>query len=71
VEEKLEMVSASKGFVTLPHSTTAFYLRPGVAAIPIVDIAPSRVLLTWDAAANAGARDDFLTHALACAAQTI
>jgi DNA-binding transcriptional LysR family regulator len=71
VEEKLEMVAASEGFVILPHSTAAFYRRPDVAVIPIVDIAPSRVLLIWDAAANAGARDDFLTHALACAAKTI
>jgi DNA-binding transcriptional LysR family regulator len=71
VEEKLEMVAAAQGFVILPRSTTAFYRRPDVAVIPIVDIAPSRVILIWDAAASVEARGDFLTHALACAAQTI
>jgi DNA-binding transcriptional LysR family regulator len=71
VEEKLEMVAAAQGFVILPRSTTAFYRRPDVSVIPIVDIAPSRVVLIWDAAASEGARDDFLKLALACAAQTI
>jgi DNA-binding transcriptional LysR family regulator len=71
VEEKLEMVAAAQGFVILPRSTTAFYRRPDVSVIPIVDIAPSRVVLIWDAAASEGVRDDFLKLALACAAQTI
>ena len=71
VEEKLEMVAAAEGFVILPRSTTAFYRRPDVSICPIVDVAPSRVVLIWDAAASVGARDDFLKLALACAAQTI
>jgi hypothetical protein len=65
------MVAAAQGFVILPRSTTAFYRRPDVSITPIVDIAPSRVVLIWDAAASVGAREDFLKLALACAAQTI
>jgi DNA-binding transcriptional LysR family regulator len=71
VEEKLEMVAAAQGFVILPRSTTNFYRRPDVSITPIVDIAPSRVILIWDATADPAARDDFLAHAVACAAQTI
>jgi hypothetical protein len=52
VEEKLEIVAAAKGFVILPRSTTAFYRRPDVSITPIADIAPSRVVLIWDAAAS-------------------
>jgi DNA-binding transcriptional LysR family regulator len=71
VEDKLEMVAAAQGFVILPRSTTAFYRRPDVSITPIVDIAPSRVVLIWDDTASVGARDDFLALAIACAAQTI
>jgi DNA-binding transcriptional LysR family regulator len=71
VEEKLEMVAAAQGFVILPRSTTEFYRRPDVSVAPLVDIAPSRVILIWDAAASVAARDDFLKVALTCAAQTI
>ena len=70
VEEKLEMVAMAKAFVILPRSTTAFYRRPDVSVIPIVDIAPSRVVLAWGAAARVG-RATIFALALVCAAQTI
>jgi DNA-binding transcriptional LysR family regulator len=71
VEEKLEMVAGTQGFVILPRSTTTFYRRPDVSITPIVDIAPSQVTLIWDAATKVEARDQFLAHAVACTAQTI
>jgi DNA-binding transcriptional LysR family regulator len=71
VEEKLERVAAGEGFVILPRSTTAFYHRPDVRVVPVEDLDPGRVMLIWDAAREDTDRDDFVTAALACRAQTI
>jgi len=71
VEEKLELVAAQAGFLILPRSTTAFYRRPDVRALPIQDIGPSLVTLIWDAATDNPARDAFVSAALACRKQTI
>jgi hypothetical protein len=39
--------------------------------VPADGLAPSRVVLAWDATITDAARDDFITAALACAGQTI
>jgi DNA-binding transcriptional LysR family regulator len=48
VEEKLEHVAAGHGIVVLPLSTATFYTRPDIGYIPVRDIAPNQVCLTWD-----------------------
>ncbi|MGV0782003.1 LysR family transcriptional regulator [Mycolicibacterium sp. XJ775] len=71
VEDKLEHVAAHEGFVILPRSTTAYYRRPDVKAVPIEDLGPSRVTLIWNANTDNPARDEFVAAALACRAETI
>lgn len=70
IEDKLEHVAAREGFVILPHSTTAYYRRPDVRAVPIEDLSPSRVTLIWNAATDNPVRDEFVAAALACRDQT-
>jgi len=71
VEQKLELVAARAGFAVLPRSTTESYRRPDVRVVPCADLAPSRVVLAWDATTNNPARDEFIAAALACAHQTL
>jgi DNA-binding transcriptional LysR family regulator len=71
MEEKLERVAAHEGFAILPRSTTAFYRRPDVCVVPIVDIPPATVTLIWDAATADPVRDAFVSAALASRDQTI
>ncbi|MGV0813318.1 LysR family transcriptional regulator [Mycolicibacterium boenickei] len=71
VEDKLEHVAAREGFIILPRSTTAYYRRPDVRAVPIEDVGPSRVTLIWNAAADNPVRDEFVAAALACRNETI
>lgn len=71
VEEKLELVAAHEGFAVVPRSTTNFYRRPDVRAIPIEDIGPSRIMLIWDDAVIDTARDEFVRAAMACRDQTV
>lgn len=71
VEDKLEHVAAREGFVVLPQSTTAYYRRPEVRAVPIGDAHPGQVTLIWNAATDNPARDQFVTAALACRDDTI
>jgi DNA-binding transcriptional LysR family regulator len=71
MEEKLERVAAREGFAIVPRSATAFYRRPDVSVVPVVDIAPGRVTLIWNAAVVDPLRDAFVTVALACREQTI
>jgi DNA-binding transcriptional LysR family regulator len=49
VEEKLEHVAGGQGISILPASTAAFYRRPDVTQALIVDLAPNRVCLAWQA----------------------
>ncbi|OBJ51308.1 LysR family transcriptional regulator [Mycobacterium sp. 1423905.2] len=71
VEQKLELVSARAGFAVLPRSTTMSYRRPDLRVVPADGLAPSRVVLAWDATVADAARDAFIAAALACAGQTI
>jgi DNA-binding transcriptional LysR family regulator len=71
VEQKLELVAAGAGFAVLPRSTAVSYRRPDLRVVPADGLAPSRVVLAWDATITDAARDDFITAALACAGQTI
>jgi DNA-binding transcriptional LysR family regulator len=71
IEEKLEFVAARAGFVVLPRSTTEFYRRRDLRAVPIEDIGPSRVALIWNASTDDPLRDEFVAAALACRDQTI
>lgn len=71
VEDKLEHVAAREGFVVLPRSTTAYYRRPDVRAVPIEDLRPGRVTLIWDAGVDNPLRDQFVAAALACRDDTI
>ncbi|BDY30061.1 LysR family transcriptional regulator [Mycolicibacterium mageritense] len=71
VEDKLEHVAARDGFVILPRSTTAYYRRPDVRAVPIEDLEPGRVTLIWDTAADNPLRDEFVRLALECRDETI
>ncbi|MCG7606442.1 LysR family transcriptional regulator [Mycolicibacterium sp. (ex Dasyatis americana)] len=71
VEDKLEHVAAHEGFVILPRSTTAYYRRPDVKAVPIEDVGPSRVTLIWKADTDNPLRDEFVAAALACRDETI
>jgi DNA-binding transcriptional LysR family regulator len=65
VEEKLERVAAQEGFAILPRSTTRYYRRPDVRAVPIADGEPSRATLIWDATVSNPTRDAFIKIALA------
>jgi DNA-binding transcriptional LysR family regulator len=47
VEEKLEHVAAGRGFSVLPESTASYYQRPDVAWMPITELAPNEVRLSW------------------------
>jgi DNA-binding transcriptional LysR family regulator len=71
VAQKLELVAAGAGFAVLPRSTAMSYVRPDLRVVPADGLAPSRVVLAWDATVTDAARDDFITAALACAGQTI
>ncbi|HTI73950.1 MAG TPA: LysR family transcriptional regulator [Mycobacterium sp.] len=71
VEQKLELVAAREGFAVLPRSTAMAYRRPDLRVVPADDLAPSRVVLAWDATVEDAVRDDFIAAALACAGQTI
>lgn len=71
VEQKLELVAAGAGFAVLPRSTATSYRRPDLRVVPAAGLAPSRVVLAWDATVPDAARDDFITAALDCARQTI
>lgn len=64
VEEKLELVAGGRGFVILPHSTTAAYRRPDVVVVPARGFAPSRVALVTRRAAPDRLRDAFARIAI-------
>jgi DNA-binding transcriptional LysR family regulator len=71
VEQKLELVAAHAGFAVLPRSTAMSYRRPDLRVVPADGLAPSQVVLAWDATVADAARDQFIAAALACAGQTI
>lgn len=71
VEDKLEHVAAREGFVVMPRSTTDFYRRPDVRAVPVEGLPPNRVTLIWNAATDNPVRDEFITAALACRDETV
>jgi DNA-binding transcriptional LysR family regulator len=71
VEDKLEHVAAREGFVVMPRSTTEFYRRPDVRAVPIEGLPPNRVTLIWNAATDNPVRDEFIAAALACRDETV
>jgi DNA-binding transcriptional LysR family regulator len=71
VEEKLELVAAARGFVVLPHSTTAAYRRPDVVVVPAEGFSPSRVSLVWLAAQQDDLRDRFVAVATRHAAESL
>lgn len=64
VEEKLELVASGRGFVILPHSTTAAYRRPDVVIVPAEGFAPSRVGLVTLRSVRDPLRDAFARSAL-------
>ncbi|MFF3978655.1 LysR substrate-binding domain-containing protein [Streptomyces sp. NPDC055808] len=45
VEEELEMVARGCGITLLPQSAAAFYTRPGVRYVPLLDLAPQEICL--------------------------
>jgi len=49
VEEKLEHIAAGTGISVIPLSTSSFYTRPDVVAIPVEDIGPNHVCAAWTA----------------------
>ncbi|OBK43314.1 LysR family transcriptional regulator [Mycobacterium kubicae] len=71
IEQKLELVAARAGFAVLPRSITTSYRRPDLRVVPADGLAPSRIVLAWDATVQNAARDEFIAAALACAGQTI
>ncbi|OBF18204.1 LysR family transcriptional regulator [Mycobacterium kubicae] len=71
IEQKLELVAARAGFAVLPRSITTSYRRPDLRVVPADGLAPSRIVLAWDATVQDAARDEFIAAALACAGQTI
>ncbi|QNI06741.1 LysR family transcriptional regulator [Mycobacterium kubicae] len=71
IEQKLELVAARAGFAVLPRSITTSYRRPDLRVVPADGLAPSRIVLAWDATVRDAARDEFIAAALACAGQTI
>ncbi len=64
---KVERVVADEGVAILPRSATAFYRRPDVCVLPIVDIPPGGVTLMWEAAVANPVRDAFVVAAVASA----
>jgi DNA-binding transcriptional LysR family regulator len=64
VEEKLEHVAAGHGIILLPRSATAYYTRPDIVYVPVLDAEPDEVLL----ACEAGRRSKLLTDFFAAAA---
>ena len=67
VEEKLEHVASGRGIIVLPRSATAYYQRPDVKYIKVVDAEPDEVLL----ASEAGRRSKILTDFLAAARDAV
>ncbi|GAA1284110.1 LysR family transcriptional regulator [Planotetraspora silvatica] len=65
VEEKLEHVAAGRGFSILPESTAAYYQRPDVVCVPILDIPPNEVALAWVAARHHPLIGEFVELAVA------
>ena len=63
VEEKLELVAAGRGFVILPHSTTAAYRRPDVSIVPAADFTPSKVSLVTRRRRRDALLDEFVRRA--------
>jgi DNA-binding transcriptional LysR family regulator len=71
VEEKMELVAAGRGFVVLPHSTTAAYRRPDVTVVASTGFSPSRVCLVWRAGERDELRDRFIDAAVAQTANAL
>lgn len=67
VEEKLEHVAAGHGIIVLPRSATAYYQRPDVKYIKVLDAEPTPVLLAWEA----GRRSKALIELIAIARDTL
>ena len=65
VEEKLELVAGGQGIAVIPESTANFYTRPGVEAIPVVDLGPNQVAAAWPTGQTTGLVQEFVDAATA------
>ena len=65
VEEKLELVAGGQGIAVIPASTANFYTRPGVVAIPVVDLGPNHVAAAWPTGQTTGLVQEFVDAATA------
>ncbi|WP_374009094.1 LysR family transcriptional regulator [Leifsonia sp. LS-T14] len=65
VEEKLELVAVGSGIAILPLSTARFYRRDDVAVVPVSDLAPTDVLVGWDAGRRSRLIEAFVATASA------
>lgn len=63
VEEKLEHVASGHGIIVLPRSATAYYSRPDVVYVPVIDAEPDTVSLACEAARRARILSDFIAAA--------
>ncbi|XES00528.1 LysR substrate-binding domain-containing protein [Streptomyces sp. S1D4-11] len=45
VEEELELVARGRGLTLLPRSAAAFYTRPGIHYVPVLDVPPREICL--------------------------
>ncbi|MFF4504907.1 LysR family transcriptional regulator [Streptomyces sp. NPDC001401] len=49
VEEELELVARGHGLTLLPRSAAAFYTRPGIRYVPVLDVPPREICLAHPA----------------------
>ncbi|WP_369391979.1 LysR family transcriptional regulator [Streptomyces sp. CG1] len=65
VEEELELVARGCGLTLLPRSAAAFYTRPGIHYVPVLDVPPREICL-----AHAATDRSELTRSFVRAAET-
>lgn len=68
IEEQLA-ATATGGYVSLtPESVAAFYPRPGIAYVPVIDVSPSVIAIAWRRGDERPALRQFIAAARATAA---
>lgn len=70
VEECIEAVTSGRGVAFTQLSTLRYYSRPGLTAVPVVDVPPSEVAIAWRTADGSDLVRDFVETARAVAATT-
>lgn len=70
VDECFEAIMSERGVAFTQASTQRFYGRPGLAFVPVNDIAPSTLAIAWRTDAPSSLVNDFVDTAVAVASLT-